>query len=233
MRIACCDDESFENDNLCALIEAYAQKKNYDIRCFKFTSGEALLKEDKFDLYFLDFLMDEMDGIALAKGLKAKFNGAVTVCYLTNFEDAAGRIINQQVYADGFLKKPVAPEQLYEKLDKFYKTSSEGRLELKAGRGFITVYTRDVLYAEASAKQTVIHLAGGKTEVCSHMLQEMEQLLLPYRCFYRIHRSFIVNLAAVSGYDIRSVTLINGETLPLKARDFQKAFREYNFEQMK
>ena len=230
MRIACLDDESRENDNLCGLIEDYAQKKNYDIRCSKFTSGKELLRQDRFDLYFLDFLMDEMDGIAVAKALKEKFSGAVTVCYLTNFEDAASRIINNQIYADGFLKKPVAPEELYEKLDKFYKTSSLSRLEFKTGRGFQTVYAGEIVYVEAQGKQSLIHMTNGRETAVSHMLSEMETLLGSCRCFYRVHRSYIVNLGFVESYDVRGVRLSGGVSLPLKARDFQKVYRNYIFE---
>lgn len=123
MNIALCDDESFENDNLYSIISEYALKKNYDIRCEKFTSGRKLLESEKFDLYFLDYIMEEMDGVELAKGLRRKFNNAVTICYLTSFDGAAAEIINHQIYADGFLKKPVDKSQLYEKLDKFYKNS--------------------------------------------------------------------------------------------------------------
>ncbi len=80
MNIALCDDESFENDNLYSIITGYASKMDYDIHCTKFTSPKELLSREKFDLYFLDYIMDEMNGVELAKGLKKKFNNAVTVC---------------------------------------------------------------------------------------------------------------------------------------------------------
>ena len=73
MHIALCDDEVYETDHLCALIEAYAIQKDYDIRCTKFNSGKDLLKADKFDLYFLDYKMDDMNGVEVALALKEKF----------------------------------------------------------------------------------------------------------------------------------------------------------------
>ena len=47
--------------------------------------------------------------------------------------------------------------------------------------------------------------------------------------FYRIHRSYIVNLLYVTSYDAKSVTLQNGVTLPLKAKGFQQAYRRFIF----
>ena len=118
MRIALCDDTRAEYETLSALINDYAALHDYDISVSSFASGSVLLQQDKFDLYFLDYMMDEMDGITLALELRRKFNGAVTICFLTQYDRIAERIINERVYADGFLRKPVDPQQLYEKLDQ-------------------------------------------------------------------------------------------------------------------
>ena len=107
MRIAILDDEAHENAHLRALIEQYVALKDYDIRVDDYTDGRELLRQGRYDLYFLDYKMDAMDGIAVAKGLKEKFNQAVTVCYLTNYDGAAEEIINNRIHADGFLRKPV------------------------------------------------------------------------------------------------------------------------------
>ncbi len=231
MRIALCDDEEAEVVRLHDLIENYALKKDYQIRIECFTSGKKLVERDRFDLYILDYKMDEMDGVQLAQALNVKFGGAVTVCYLTNYENAAAEIINGQVYADGFLKKPVDPPLLYEKIDKFYKTSFWGRLELRQGRSYRTVYARDIAYIEADGKNSTVHFAEGK-ETFSHMVSELETMLAGGLMFYRIHRSYIVNMMYVSSYDAKSVTLSTGVTLPLKAKDFQKAYREFVFRQL-
>ena len=74
MRIALCDDEPNETEQLSRLIHEYAVQRDCDITCERFVSGSALLRQERFDLYFLDFRMDEMDGIAVAKALKEKFN---------------------------------------------------------------------------------------------------------------------------------------------------------------
>ena len=231
MRIALCDDEREVLTGLHDLIENYALKRDYDIRIECFESGEKLLEKDRFDLYFLDFLMDEMDGLAVAKALNEKFGGAVTICYLTSYEDAAVQIINGQVYADGFLKKPLVPAELYEKIDRFYKTSYWGRLDLRKGRAHCTVYARDIYYVEASGKSSVVHFAEGE-DVFTHMVAELETLLAPSRLFFRVHRSFIVNMMYVSAYDAREITLTNGAKIPLKSKSFAAAYKDFMFRQI-
>ena len=227
MRIALCDDEPQITEELSKLIGQYAFSRDYDLQCDCFTDGNRLLEQGKYDLYFLDFCMDAMNGIELAKALKEKFSNAVTICYLTNYDAAAAQIINQGIHADGFLKKPVDRAQLEEKLDRFYRLSFFNRFELRQGKRFKTVYSQDVLYVEANDKQVLLHTWDG-VESFNYLLREIETIL-PAGLFYRIQRSFLINLQYVDSYDAKSVTLKNGETLPLKAKDFQKAYHNFMF----
>ncbi|MCQ2462551.1 MAG: LytTR family DNA-binding domain-containing protein [Clostridia bacterium] len=232
MNIALCDDEKYENDNLFALISDYAQMMNYDIKCTCFTSPQQLLSEEKYDLYFLDYLMDEMNGVELAKGLRKKFNNAVTVCYLTSFDAAAAEIINGQVYADGFLKKPVDRQLLCQKLDKFYKMSFFKRLELKKDGTYHTVYAQDILYVEGFNKKTIVHFYDSEA-VFPYLMNELKDSHLPPELFCRVHRCYIVNMLHVEGYDAQNIYLKNGEKIPLSKRsDFKNAYNAFNFSLM-
>ena len=227
MRIALCDDEQRENEHLRALISEYAFRKDYDMECELFTDGRVLLERDRFDLYFLDFCMDEMNGIEVAQGLKEKFSNAVTVCFLTNYEAAAAESINHRIHADGFLKKPVDPALLEEKLDQFYRMSFFNRFELRQGKRFRTFYAQDILYVEAKGKQVELHLFD-RTENFNYLMRDIEKIL-PDALFFRIQRSYLVNLQYVDSYDAKSVTLKNGETLPLKSKNFQTAYHNFMF----
>lgn len=227
MRIALCDDEPRETEALSRLIEDYALRRDYDIRCERFSDGRALLQKERYDLYFLDYRMDAMDGIAVAKSLKEKFGNAVTICYLTSYDAAAAEIINQGVHADGFLKKPAEKQALERKLDQFYHTSYFDRFELRKGKSFRTLYAQDIIYVEAADKQVRIH-TWDDAESYNYAIGEIGKML-PVNLFFRIQRSFIINFQYVYSYDAKSVTMRNGDTLSLKEKDFQRAYREYMF----
>ena len=231
MRIALLDDEQKENERLSELIADHAIRHGYDIVCEKFTSGKELLRRDRFDLYFLDYVMDEMNGVEVGRALYQKFRGAVTICYLTGIEAAATEVINAEIGAVGFLKKPVSAELLYQKLDRFYKASFSGRLQLKKGLSVETVYAREIIYAEAADKRTRVHFSFGE-ETYHHSFSAMERILSDYPSFFRIHRSYIVNMLHVRSYDVKSVMMTNGDVLPLKAKDFAKIYRCFIFNEM-
>ena len=208
------------------LIKAYAFQHDYDLQCERFTDGRDLLQREKFDLYFLDFYMEPMDGIAVAQALKEKFSHAVTVCYLTSYEGAAMQIINHRIYADGFLKKPVDPVLLEEKLDQFYRMSFFKRLELRSGKRFDTVYTQDILYVEAANKQVLFHMANG-TVAYHYTMGEIEAMIGDR--FFRIQRSYLINLQYVASYTAKTVTMQNGDVLSLKNKGFADAYHNYMF----
>lgn len=229
MRIALCDDEREENENLSRLIRDYAAVHDYDISTDSFTSGEALLRAEKYDLYFLDFMMDKMDGIELAHALKKKFNNAVTICFLTGYDNIAERIINEGVYADGFLRKPVEPQKLYAKLDKFYKMSFFYRLQLKRNGGYDTVYTQDILFVQAADKRSQIYFYD-RCEEYSILLSELEKEYLPPELFIRVHRSFVVNMMHISGYDKKYIYMKSGDKVEIsRFKQFQEAYRKFHF----
>ena len=227
MRIALCDDEQNVVNELSHLIGVYAFDRDLEMTCDSYTDGNELLKQGKYDLYILDYFMGSMNGIELAKALKEKFSGAVTICYLTNYDAAAAQIINHGIHADGFLKKPVDRAELEEMLGRFYRLSFYHRFELKKGKRFQTVYAQDIIYVEANDKQVNLHFCD-RVEPYNYLLRDIEAML-PKGLFFRIQRSYLINLQYVDSYDAKSVTLQNGETLPIKAKDFQKAYRDFMF----
>lgn len=227
MKIAVCDDEQIHLDTLSKLVSDYAFKKDYDIKITTFSSGKELLTKEKYDLYFLDYVMPEMNGVELALELKKKFNNAVTICYLTSFENAAIDVINSGVSAQAFLTKPIDETKLYSLLDNMYSRSLFSRLVLKQEKQYITVYPQDVIYVEAMLKKCAFIFYDSREEL-KYTLSELENDFLPKNLFFKIHRSYIVNLMHVKTFDSKTVKMKNGDELPLtKHKEFKQIYSDY------
>ena len=227
MTIAICDDDILEAEQLEQLICAYALQKKYDLHCRCFTSGTELLKQkEKYNLYYLDYEMGDLNSLELAQSLKEKFHSSVTVCILTNYEDAVPKEFNSQRKTNAYLKKPIEPQLLYDMLEQWFRASVSEYLVLKTGKNFETVDTKEILYIEADGKRSTFHFFD-HTKSYNYQLLKLESDLLHNVCFYRIHRSFIVNLQNVSHYDSKHVFLIDDTILPLKARKFRNIYKEY------
>lgn len=227
MKIALCDDERYETENLNNLISAYASKMGYDIKIETFNNPEELLEKDKYDLYFLDYIMPQMNGVELALALREKFNNALTVCYLTSYNNAAIDVINSGVAAQAFLTKPVNEPALYEVLDTFYKKSLFNRLVLIQDRKRKTVYPQDILYVEAVQRKCTFTFFDSKEEF-RYTLSELEEEILPKNIFFKIHRSYVINMLHVDTFGSKEVKMKNGDVLPMtQYKEFKSAYTKF------
>ena len=73
------------------------------------------------------------------------------------------------------------------------------RLCLPTLKGFIILKLDDILYCEAERSYTVFHIEGKKTVTVSKALVEYENIL-DSTSFFRIHKSFLINLRHVKEY---------------------------------
>ena len=233
MRIALCDDEARENEHLAALIDAYARKMDYDIHCEAFTDGKTLLKQPKFDLYFLDFKMDGMDGIAVANALKERFNQAVTICYLTNYESAAAEIINHRIYADGFLKKPVEDVKLRQTLQdiQLMKASHKGIMIRSAGEEIVVVPS-EILFLESDNNNVRIITSSGSYTTRMKLGEAIETFNKVNDTIRKVHRCSAVNLDHVARLREREAVLDDGSIIGISRSCFAE-FKSELYEHVK
>ena len=76
---------------------------------------------------------------------------------------------------------------------------SEMRLCLPTMKGFMILKLDDIVYCEAERSYTVFHLEDKKTVTVSKPLLEYESMLVD-TSFFRIHKSFLINLQHVKEY---------------------------------
>ena len=90
----------------------------------------------------------------------------------------------------------------------------------------------NVLFLKADVNYTELFMQGGETLVVSKTLKELEKKFVPFD-FFRTHKSFLVNLNYVIGYQIHEGLLVklDGEhNVNLSRRrkeDFLKLFHNF------
>lgn len=101
------DDEK----EIADLIEVYLKNENYNV--FKFyTAREALhcIETEKLDLAILDIMIPEVDGFAILRKIREKFNFPVIM--LTAKEEEIDKINGLSLGADDYITKPFRPLEL-------------------------------------------------------------------------------------------------------------------------
>ena len=172
-----------------------------------------MVSDQKVDLVFLDIQMPELSGIDFIKALGGKSKVILTTAYsefaLEGYElDVVDyllkpirlpRFLQAVQKAAGLIKEAAPAAQAKEAEDDyiFVKTESKGKL-LKINLG-------EIDYIEGMKNYVAIHRGGQKTLVYTSM-KELEDHL-PRQQFMRVHKSFIVPLARITGIEGNMLSL--------------------------
>ena len=101
------------------------------------------------------------------------------------------------------------------------------RIALPVADGLLFVDLQNIMYLEADASYTKVFMTDGNILI-SKKIKDFENILTLKESFYRIHRSFIVNLLFINQYIKTSggfVILKNNVQIPV-ARERKEEFQE-------
>lgn len=173
-----------------------------------------IVGEQKIDLIFLDIQMPELTGIDFIKAIHGKTDVILTTAYsefaLESYELDVVDYLLKPIRYPRFLQavqkvmkeapeKEAAESVAAEDDYIFVKTESKGKL--------LKINLADIDFIEGMKNYVAIHCGGKKTLVYTSM-KELEERL-PHRAFLRVHKSFIIPVAKITG--------IEGNLLRLKA----------------
>jgi two-component system, LytTR family, response regulator len=173
-----------------------------------------IVNTQKIDLIFLDIQMPELTGIDFIKAIQGKTEVILTTAYsefaLESYELNVVDYLLKPIRFPRFLQavqkvaqegEPTEATETTEVEDDyiFVKTESKGKL-LKINLG-------EIDYIEGMKNYVAIYSNGKKTLVYTSM-KELEDRL-PHKSFIRVHKSFIIPIAKITGIEGNLLRLKN------------------------
>lgn len=227
MLIAICDDEAVLCESLKNELYDYFNSHNIDAVIETYPDGSSLVNSGiSFDLVILDYKMPGMNGLQTAKLLRAK-SSLCTIIFLTVYPEIVYDTFEYGTFR--FLIKPLDKAKLYEALDAFRrKLSLYYPISLSVGGEVYKINTKEIIYIEADGKNSVIRLKDNSLH-CTKTLSEVYSAL-PKSCFYKTHRSYVVNFAYIEKFNKQLIRFTNGEYARISKNrfaDFQDAINTY------
>ncbi|MEH7113214.1 LytTR family DNA-binding domain-containing protein [Neobacillus niacini] len=196
------DDEPYSRDELKHLLGGYQAIKIVG----EAESGESAIMSAihlQPDVVFLDVEMPKMNGMKAAKAL-SELKKAPLVVFATAYPQFAAEAFRYD--AVDYLLKPYDEDQLQETIQrimgKFYSQSepdigkTTGKLAVEENGEILYLEPKDILYMVRDDKVTRLITKVGEFETKTP-LKDLEFRLLTYG-FFRIHKSFLVNLEYIS-----------------------------------
>lgn len=185
-----------------------------------------IIEKESLDLLFLDIQMPTITGIQLSKIVKDK----VSVIFTTAYPQFA--LESYDLNATDYLLKPFEFERFYTAVLKVKprnepknQTATDDFVFIKTDgkNNFERVYTKEILYLESLKNYVCIHLINN--QIITYNTLKHFELELPRETFIKIHKSYIISIANITKTDSLSVTMSNGNNLPI-GETYKKTFFE-------
>lgn len=213
-KIGICDDESTVIEYEKTIVNAWASSKGHNIVLRTFNSAESFLfqyeEENNYDILLLDIEMGNMNGLTLAKKIREK-NELVQIIFITGYSEYISE--GYEVAALHYLMKPVKEKKLLDVLSRASERlkKNDKALFLETTEGITRIPLFEIRYLEVNQNYVTIH---GKEDITiKKPLKELEAEL--DERFFRIGRSYIINLNIIERVSKKDVYLNSGEVIPL------------------
>lgn len=121
-----------DEENLSAVLRAYLEKENWNVKVFDNGNDALEAIEDKPHLWILDIMLPGTDGYQLLKAIKEKEDRPVI--FISARDQDLDRVLGLEMGSDDYLSKPFLPQELIIRakkiLNRIYGTSTQEQKRL-------------------------------------------------------------------------------------------------------
>lgn len=213
-QIAICDDDRKFCSQLETMILEYYKTGDVEIEIFE--TGENLCKRIKgnnlFDLIFLDIELIGINGVETGLKIRNELRNEITqIVYISWKEDYYKLLF--EVRPNNFLLKPIVQEDVICEIEKAKRLANKFNQAFIYKKSYDTykVFVKDILYFESRDKKIRIVTVNGEDffyDRLEHVMDTLQGLT-----FYKIHKSYYVNLSHVFVFRYEALQMSNGEVL--------------------
>lgn len=226
MKIAICDDEK----KICVFIKdkliAYSVANNVDIHIQTFENGEKLLEEfpEDIDALFLDMDMPGRNGLKIAEEIR-KRGSNVIIIFLTAYSEFVFESFKVDTFR--YLLKPLKEKDFLDTMEALKNRLYEPEecLNLQFQSESYNIRYADIIYIEVMSHKIWIHCKNDTFRwrgTLANLTQKLDG-----KGFYRVHRSYLINMNKIQKYNSQTVWLENGHEVPISKNQLNGFKEEY------
>ena len=225
LSIAVCDDKVIECCNMARKIKDILEDMKIPCIIRQFQSGRELLQAlESFDIVFLDIIMQDLDGMKTAQIFREKASDKILI-FVSSSREYVFEAYDVEAFQ--YLLKPVDDRKLKKVLQKAVLKTEKRMQEfiiVSRERQKKKLFLDDIYYFEIKGRMVDVH---GLENIFTYYGQigELENRLRD-KGFFRCHKSYLVNLKYVEGYNRQEVILENGEKIVIAKRRYEEFCQE-------
>lgn len=229
MKVLVVDDESLALSRLKRLLND--EGISDVVECNNSIDAIKEVSKAKFDVAFLDISMPNMSGLELANTILS-INPNCFIIFQTAYEEYA-----LEAFKSGgmdYLLKPVSSDDIKNALSKIEKyivqNETSKKLVAKRGSRIYLIDIDDIYYIKADLDEVIIKIKDADAYL-RKKIGDM-QTLLEGKNFFRVHRSYIVNVDKIKSMQSveqskLEIAFDGIDDIVTSSKDGAKEFREY------
>lgn len=227
MKVAICDDEKVFHKEIINLLRKYQKMRKTDIFMDHYETGNALIQSNReYDVIFMDYQMDEMNGIETARKLR-ETNSESIIIFISAYPSAALDAFEVQTFR--FIQKPIDESKLFKALDDYLRSVDyDNLIMINTHDGNYKIKMSEIIYLEGDGKYTTIRTKDKALRV--HINLKQLEIKLPRSKFIRSSKSFVVGFEHITNHDSSSIEFDNGEKAVIGAHyaaEFKTGLQNY------
>lgn len=234
IKIAVCDDQKENLDELCEYMEEYFSTiPETECKVYRFTSGSELkneIKKKQFDVFFLDVLMPDANGMEIGQRIREIDQQAIIV-YVTVSREYAFEAFGVRAFQ--YLQKPVNREKLFELLRIIVDLMNKrqcSKVCIRTKKGLVKASVSQIMYVENINRCAVYMMEDGTQIVglCNRSSFEKSISQL-HVCDYFVqpHKSYVVNMYFIRAFCQKSLELEDGTEIAISRNRFPSTKKSY------
>lgn len=231
LHLAICDDDERFLKYLSEETESWANAEKEACSVELYSSADAFLfaweERKSMDILLLDIEMPGTDGMALARKLR-QLGDSISIIFVTGNTEFA--LEGYDLEAVSYLVKPLKRERLRAALDRARERVRSRTAIVAAlfGGEVEKVYVSDICCLESDGHDCILWKRDGTKLICKSGLHQLEQMLKGCSdCFFKPHRSYLVNLEHVERIGKKEIRMDSQMMVPIARGKWEELNQVY------
>lgn len=230
-RIAIIDDDKAALSIVSSAVDTFFKEKNIEYNITSFYNPLnylATIKEENFNLIFLDIDMPEKNGLSVAEETLS-INKNTHIIFLSQREDLVFECL--AIHPFGFIRKSNLINDFSLMMNQFYNyylSNNEGgnKIEFVEKNRTVSFKINEIVYISSDRNYQDIVTKDNKIETIRIPLSTLEDKLKQFG-FIRVHKCYIVNQSYIRIISNEEIKLTNDVTIPLSKKRRDEVIKEY------
>lgn len=229
INIAVCDDsKDFQEIITQKIVNCMKNKFEMDctIKCFSHLPDfQKHLEKNKVDIAFLDIMVDDENSMDWS--IENLNNNYTQIIFMTSYPQCAYNL-SESNCCYYIMKSRMSNDVLAKAIRRALQNTTKKDPNLtivKLGSKNYIINYQDIIYIETFNNNLVLHIKDSDNITIYSSLKDYAEKLPPN--FLRCHKSYMVNMNHITGYEPHKFNVISGNEIPIPPKKYNEIINAY------